>query len=313
MGARKAKGRPAKEDPHVLIVGWAPARPDQAVPFDPTTYSGARMRELCGRTLEHFALTVNLNPEPVADDDPNIAPGIRARACAVLQEFTLLRVLLVGRMTARAFGVERYLQKNGYLRWFLGDTSRQYAVMPQLTARSWWGKTENMQAARLFLRGLADAAPEAVTAHGSHAETIDLDELEHVCRVFGAPPVDVMASYFKVSRSTLLRRLREPEAREAWDRGCATAKAALYRARFEKAIRGGSDGLGDASMQRYLSSVLLGERVDKSESVHTGRGCPMPGDEEVVITRRQLEEMIRELDAEFQILEDQKVVSADGE
>jgi hypothetical protein len=120
------------------------------------------------------------------------------------------------------------------------------------------------------MRELAGGAPLSPSAiSGASTAPLDLDELERVVSLFGCPPAEIVAAYFKVSPRTFYRRLEDPDVREAWDRGRANAKVALYRARFEKAIHGGQDGLGDSGMQRYLSATLLGERIDDHGNVRT--------------------------------------------
>lgn len=230
------------------------------------------MRSLAGCALERFAVTANLHERPIPEDeyDLEITPDLRRRAGELLMAHPSLSVVAVGRMVARALGIDGQLANDGFLRWSTNGT-RQFAVMPHPSGRNrWWNGMENREAAQIFLRSIAGTiGPLALPVGGPRLEPIDLDELERVVRVFGAPPQEVVADYFQMSSREFAKALTDPEVREAWERGRATSKGALYRARFEKAIRGGRDGLGDASMQRYLSSVLLGERVDASGYVRT--------------------------------------------
>ena len=67
--------------------------------------------------------------------------------------------------------------------------------------------------------------------------------------------------------------------------------------------------MGDAGMQRYVSRVLLGERVDEKGHVHIHLRKE-PDEQPFTITQRRLEEIAREVDAEFGIQEDQEMLPA---
>lgn len=288
----------------VLIVAWAPAQAGRR-PFDPTTYCGARMHELAGKPLAHFAALESLNVHPVNPESPPPEAHLHRRAIAVLQAHPLMPVLLVGRETSRAFGLDNQLGRVGYLAWF-NTGERICAVMPHPSARNrWWSRPENVEAARLFLRTLSEARPLVPLPDGRTTDAIDLEELEHICEVF-APTVEDAAHHFRVSVSTMERRLRDPEFREVWERGHGRARNSLRRARMRKALSGGSDGLGDTAMMKYLSQVLLGERIDEGGRVHIQIGDRSESSE-IRITRHQLDEVFRQVNAEFGILDDREV------
>lgn len=308
MGGRKAKAKPRTVEPTMLIVGWAPVFPDQKEAFPASTYSGARLRDLLGTPPETFARVINLNERPIREDDfdRGISLPQRRRAIEILQQNLGLPVLVIGRQTARAFGLDSYLGAAGYLQWFAGATGRQYAVVPGPSDRNrWWQRKENYEAARLFLRGVAGGTAESMPFPGGNTDAIDLDELEHVREVWGAPTVKEVAAHFKVSERTLYRRLEDPEFRDAWERGGARACARLRQASFKNAIYGGKEGMGDPGMQKHLRQTMLGERIDEAPKFPAlGVGGGEGDDEVLVITRGKLREVIRRLNAKYQIESD---------
>ena len=150
--------RRKRSDVKVLIIAWAPAHEGQR-PLDATTYCGARLHELAGKPLAHFAAVESLNDHPVTPENPPPETELHRRATEILQAYPLLPVLAVGRDTCRSLGLDNELGRVGYLTWF-NTGQRLCAVMPHPSARNaWWSRPENVEAARLFLRAISEARP----------------------------------------------------------------------------------------------------------------------------------------------------------
>lgn len=128
----------------------------------------------------------------------------------------------------------------------------------------------------------------AVERPGCRSDRIDFD-LALVERL-GALQATVWeaARFFGVSRSTMTRRLAEPEYRMAWQRGRVAVKLALRRKQLEVALA------GDNTMLIWLGKQMLGQANEPVQQLRLSDGW-----EEPTIDMDEFDLMMDELMAEF--------------
>jgi hypothetical protein len=81
---------------------------------------------------------------------------------------------------------------------------------------------------------------------------IDIAQFEKLAQIHAT--IDEAAWYFGVKRLTLIRRMKEPEYRDAWDRGQANGRISLRRLQFQAATK------GNTAMLIWLGKQILGQR-----------------------------------------------------
>ena len=113
------------------------------------------------------------------------------------------------------------------------------------------------------MTALVDKEKTTSPKMGRPKADIPLDELERLSSL--RCTIQEAAMHLKVGLTTLKDRLREPEYRDAWDRGNASACISLRRAQFESAMK------GNVSMQIWLGKQWLGQ-VDSPVSEQDNRG-----------------------------------------
>lgn len=103
-------------------------------------------------------------------------------------------------------------------------------------------------------------------ANGRPRAGIDVDQLEKLGGL--ACTIEEAASFLGVSKNTLLRRLKEPKYRMAWEDGLNKGNVSLRRLQWAKA---NSDSASSVAMIIHLSKHRLGQ-TDKSLVEMTGHG-----------------------------------------
>lgn len=284
---------PDKAKRQLLVVGWAPTHDGEDKAFDSKTYSGGRLRDLMGVDPHSVAVVEYLLPSPVDDEKGADYSLARQRAVDLLIEHPKSQLLLIGREAARAFGVDKELGRNGYFHWF-NTGERLVSVIPHPSGvNRWWNDKQNMERARLFLRDVSGVAP--LGRHDQGGETvlaIDPDELERLAELH--PTISEAAAFFRVSESTLKRRLRDPLYREAWETGKARTNLALRRIQLAHARR------GNTKLLIHLGEVLLGQMTNSHQNLNISLGEPQ---RRLTITREELEETLSELDARYEMIQ----------
>lgn len=126
-------------------------------------------------------------------------------------------------------------------------------------------------------KGKAKTAPKAKAAPETAAKTkpkgpggrprfeLDDEGLEELRKLAGLGcTYDDVAAWFKVSRETIIRRMKEPRFRDAWEQGQGRGRVSLRRTQFELAKR-------SATMAIFLGKQILGQR-DVVDQRLTGPG-----------------------------------------
>ena len=91
---------------------------------------------------------------------------------------------------------------------------------------------------------------------GKTAAAIDLAQLERLGRLHCTTAE--AAAFFSFSERTLLRRLKSPEARQAWERGRLAGKVSLRRLQWTLA---NGKGASAVAMTLHLARLWLGEET----------------------------------------------------
>lgn len=89
---------------------------------------------------------------------------------------------------------------------------------------------------------------------------IDIEDLEKLAAL--QCTVEELAAFFRVSKPTMISRLKEDEYREAWERGKEGGKASLRRHQFALAEK-------NAAMAIFLGKQYLDQK-DVSHQRHGG-------------------------------------------
>ena len=96
---------------------------------------------------------------------------------------------------------------------------------------------------------------------GRPPTSIDLTQLEGLASI--QCTYEELAAFFKCDKRTIIRYMKKPEYREAFERGMANGRVSLRRAQFQAALK------GDKTMQIWLGKQYLGQK-DSVTTVHEG-------------------------------------------
>gem|GEM_PF-555866 len=109
---------------------------------------------------------------------------------------------------------------------------------------------------------------------------VDLKQLEKLCELQCTQ--EELATFFRVSLSTIKRLAATPEVRQLIDRGAALGRIAVRRQQF-KLLREGS-----ATMAIWLGKQYLGQRDKVEQTLRTPPGDPLRIEAEVTDRRQAL-------------------------
>lgn len=271
----------------VLIVMWANRQPEFPL-FHPESFLGQFMGDVAGAPVLSFAQGEAIF-DAKDDADEKDLPEARLKATQIFKNYPLQPMVLMGSLTMQAFGAYSQILKYGYLDWLsLGE--RTVAAVPDGFTGKWWHQPGNLDRAQAFFRELSGISPMSNVKRLTRWGDIDPDELERLARLH--PSVAEAAAAFSMPLRTFERRLQDPDLREAWERGKSDTAFKLRQKQLDLALK------GNQRMLEFLGEHLLGQRQDAHVSISIGEVSAR-----ISLTRAELEQELRTLDAEFQVQE----------